>query len=152
VSSRLEQETRETRGGHVVEFFKLLPRTVTVIVVVFVLVYVSVLTSVAIVTERSVEFLPPRIGEGPKSRIVSQLGDLRSDLRQVSELHSKQITFLREKLAEARNRSAELDFGSSTQSMNAIRYQSEINELDNQFLKRLTEFQTTIEQVRVACQ
>ena len=64
--------------------------------------YVGVLGGVAILSERDVEFWPPKIGPGPKSKLVDEFRETRVELIRVIFALESQLGLLNERLNDAR--------------------------------------------------
>lgn len=133
----------------VIDFFKLLPKWLTVFTVLFVLVYFSALTIIAVSTERDVTLIPPKLGPGPKHQLAREIQELRNTIKEMSDAHFKQVSFLREHLATTREKSAssaagiysDLSRGGYEYRENAYKYETEIKELDTKFSDRITDLQ-----------
>ncbi|MEN5243917.1 hypothetical protein [Pseudomonas atacamensis] len=86
---------------------KRIPAKVLSAVLILLAVYVGVLGAVAVWTERDVEFWPPKIGPGPKSRMVDEFKEARLDLKQMKFGAESEIAVLSQKLNDARTKQAE---------------------------------------------
>ncbi|MBO0216186.1 hypothetical protein J0676_22065 [Vibrio sp. Vb2880] len=74
--------------------------------------YIGILGGVAILTERDVEFFPPKIGSGPKTKLVNEFSELRKDVKNIDTLLEVHIKDLYVHLNAARKAKAETkDFG-----------------------------------------
>jgi TolA-binding protein len=140
-----DADNNKTHWAHaVVDFCKMLPRAVLVGVVVFALAYLTVFAVAAFVSEREVALFPPRFGPGPKQAAVQQLTDLRTELQRVSDEHYKQVTFMREKLADARSKGASIGSEAFEERRSAEKYESDIRELESQFGQHIDALQQKV--------
>ena len=85
---------------------KRLPTWVLTLLSISIISYVFAMSAVAIMTERDVSFLPPKIGPGPKQAIVEELGSIRNEIKLLNSEFKLQIETVNVNLAEARKQSA----------------------------------------------
>jgi hypothetical protein len=87
--------------------------------------YIGVLGAVAIFSERDVEFFPPKIGSGPKTKLVGEFSEMRKDIKVINKLIESHITSLYTQLNDARAKES-----SATTSYEKINWQ--VNQFDIQ--------------------
>jgi len=94
-------------GQEVKALILALPKWVIGALAISTIVYVFSLSAVAVLTEREIKFWPPEIGPGPRQHVLSEVSEIRQDLKSSLDALDAQLAFLHEQLAKSRARAAE---------------------------------------------
>jgi hypothetical protein len=94
-----------------------LPVWALTLIALIIVVYIGVLGGVAIWSERDVKFWPPEIGKGPKSMLISELKEARSDLQRIKLGAESEISVLNTRLNDARTNQSKTRDGKIFESM-----------------------------------
>lgn len=81
-----------------------LPKWALTAICLVIVCYIGMWGAVAIFSERDVEFFPPKIGSGPKTKLVIEFSEMRKDIKEINKLMDSHIDKLYDQLNEARNK------------------------------------------------
>lgn len=110
--------------------------------------YIGVLGAVAIFSERDVEFFPPKIGSGPKTKLVNEFRDMRSDIKKIDGLMQSHISNLYKQLNEARLKKSSEDetLKSIDWSININHIESDIEKYEEKIYKEINDLSVLIKE------
>lgn len=131
---------------------KWVPSVITITIVIIPITLTIALTVTAVTTERSVSFWPPQIGDGPKTKIVKEIGELQNDVIMLKNEYLKQIQFNREQSAMNRERAAGTQKDGGTgyikYDMNADYFDKEVKEMESNLAQKLQNLDSRITKIK----
>jgi hypothetical protein len=118
---------------------KALPKWVISALALSIVIYVFSLSGVAVLTERDVRFWPPEIGPGPKNHIISEVSEIKNDIKgSLAELN-RTLVFLQDQLAKTRAKTAESQetLTSIQWAENARAFERDIDNFDSRYEEKV---------------
>ena len=134
------------------ELIRALPKSVLSLTIIAVIVYLFSFSAVAVLTERNVEFFPPKIGPGPKSALIDEAVNIKKEIAHLRATFSDELVNLNQRLADSRSKKAQAmaQFSTSTYDweQNERGYESQIDYFNNNYIKSLENIENKIETLK----
>jgi outer membrane murein-binding lipoprotein Lpp len=123
-----------------------LPKWVIGALAISTIIYVFSMSAVAVLTEREIKFWPPEIGPGPRQHVLSEVSEIRADVKTALQALNAQLEFLHEHLAKSRARAAESkgSLASFEWASSARSFEEDIESFDEKYRSAVKELESKI--------